>query len=393
MPAVSELTDRWTATTAEELRERGSLKWSAPPKGVIGAWVAEMDFGTAPAVLDAWAESARRMEFGYPPEAAPRAMAEATAAWYAEHYGWHLDPKQVAPLPDVIAGLQVALTEFTAPGTPVIVPTPAYMPFLSVPPSLGHAVIEVPLLRGADGGFRLDLPAIDAELAAGAGMVILANPANPTGTVYPRAELVALAEIVDRHGARVFSDEIHAPLTLFGNRHVPLASVSEAAARVAVTATSASKAWNLPGLKCAQIILTNAADRERWTTIGFMASHGTSTPGMRANAAAYRGGEAWLAEVTGYIEENFRVLQRELAAQLPLASVAPLMATYLTWIDLSNYRVKGDLGAFLERRARVRVNAGTVFGQVAAGHIRLNIATPQPILVEAVGRIARALVS
>ena len=388
---LTDLAADWDATSEAFLRERGGLKWADTADGVIPAWVAEMDFGTAPSVVEAWREAGAHLEFGYPASAVGAEMADATARWYSDEYGWAVDPTDISPIADVVAGLQVAITEFSAPGAPVIVPTPAYMPFLTVPKQLGRDVIEVPLLRHDDGRFHLDLAAIDRELAAGAGLVILANPGNPTGTVYSRDELIALAEVVDARGGRVFSDEIHAPLTLFGNRHVPLASVSEPGARVAVTATSASKAWNLPGLKCAQLILSNDADRARWAEIGFLISHGASTPGMRTNTAAYRDGREWLAQVRSYLEGNVLTLHRELAARLPRASVVPMQATYLAWIDLSSYQIEGDLAAFIEAEARVRVVAGTVFGQVAAGHLRLNLAMPRPILIETIDRIGRAL--
>jgi len=383
----------WDALTADELRGRGSVKWDHEHPEVLGAWVAEMDFGTAPAVLEAWQESARRFEFGYPSTALVSEMAEATVRWYSERYGWEIDAADVAPIADVIRGLELAITEFSAPDAPVIVPTPAYMPFLFVPLELGREIVQVPFLRDSEGAFALDLDRIDAELEAGAGLVILANPGNPTGKVYSRDELVALAEVVDARGARVFSDEIHAPLTLFGNRHVPFASVSDAAARVAITATSTSKAWNLPGLKCAQLILSADRDREVWQRIGMMASHGASTPGIRANTAAYRDGAAWLDEVRAYIEQNYTALREALAEKLPLARVAPLEGTYLCWLDLTAYPVVGDVAEVLLAEAKVRVNSGPAFGEVGDGHVRLNIATSRVILLEIVDRMADALVS
>ncbi len=387
--------DEWDALTAAELRGRASAKWdpTAHPE-VLGAWVAEMDFGTAPPVLEAWQRSARDLEFGYASPAMIAELTAATARWCADEYGWQIEASDVALLPDVIAGLQVAITDFSQPGAAVIVPTPAYHPFLFVPGALGSDVIEVPMLRDERAGFGLDLARIDAELGAGAGLVILANPGNPTGKVYRRDELEALADLVDSHGARVFSDEIHAPLTLFGNRHTPLASVSEAGARVAITATSASKAWNLAGLKCAQLILSNDRDREVWSRITRLISHGASTPGIRANTAAYNDGREWLTTARAYLEGNYAVLLAEVRSALPLARVAPLEATYLCWIDLSAYRGADedvDFAELLLAQAGVRVNGGATFGEVGAGHVRLNIATSKPILREIVGRMAAAL--
>jgi cystathionine beta-lyase len=394
---MSENAAAWDALTREALREAGNVKWAftAPDEPVdadiLAAWVAEMDYGTSPSVLEAWQESAKHLEFGYPAPSLATDMARATADWYAENYGWAVDPADIFPLADVIKGLELAISEFSKPGAAVIVPTPAYMPFLSVPETYGRTVIQVPMIMDADGAFTLDLATIGAHLADGANLVILANPGNPTGKVYSRDELVALADMVDSHGGRVFSDEIHAPLVLFGHRHVPLASVSESGARVAITATSASKAWNLPGLKCAQIILSNDSDRARWTEIGFMASHGASTPGLRANTAAFAGGGAWLGEVIAYLENNHGILESSLAELLPEAKLTPLQGTYLTWIDLSAYPVDDEISKFLLNNALVRVNGGGAFGTGSENFIRLNIATSGALLREIVERIARAL--
>lgn len=236
-----------------------------------------------------------------------------------------------------------------------------------------------------------DLEAMKTHLENGASLIIIANPGNPTGRVHTREELIALAELADAYGARIFSDEIHAPLTLFGNRHIPLAGVSEAAARVAFTATSAAKGWNVPGLKCAQLILSADTDRERWKTIGFAASHGTSTPGIRANTAAYSGGGAWLAEVTRYLESNYRLLEDALSDALPEARLTPLQGTYLTWIDLGTYPVEGDVGAVLLEKAKVQLMRGVAFGAGYDDFVRMNIATPRPVLEQIVERIAAAL--
>jgi cystathionine beta-lyase len=245
--------------TEEHLRAAGGLKW-ARYGSAIGAWVAEMDLGTAAAVTLALHEAVDDARFGYlTPQAAER-MAEACAGWQARRYGWQVPPAWISPLPDVIAGLQAAIEHFTPPASPVVLPTPAYMPFRTVPGLWGRELIEVPMVSD-DGRLTYDLDGIDRALAAGGGLV---NPHNPLGRVFTPEEQLALAEVVDRHGARVFSDEIHAPLVHPGAVHRPYASLSPVAARHALTATSTSKAWNLPGLKAAQLVLSDAADAEHW---------------------------------------------------------------------------------------------------------------------------------
>ncbi|WP_010206178.1 MalY/PatB family protein [Salinibacterium sp. PAMC 21357] len=383
--------EQWDAITPELLRSRGSNKWTAPEGDLLCAGVAEMDFGTAPAVLEEWASIAQRLEFGYPAESVAREMSAATAKWHNEQYGWAVDAADIFPLADVLKGLELAIVEFSKPGAAVIVPTPAYMPFLMLPKAFGRDVIESPMLRGDDGSFSLDLDDIARHFAAGANVFVLANPGNPTGKVFTRDELSALADVADAHGARIFSDEIHAPLTLFGTKHVPLASVSDAGARVAVTATSPSKAFNLPGLKCAQIILSNDADRTLWETIGWMASHGASTPGMRLNTAAYLGGEPWLGEVREYIEGNIEYARAALAELLPEARMAPMQGTYLAWVDLRAYSDEPELAEMLAEKAGIRVNGGVGYGAVGAGHIRMNLATSRPILKRIIAQLASAM--
>ncbi|QAV71398.1 aminotransferase class I/II-fold pyridoxal phosphate-dependent enzyme [Salinibacterium sp. UTAS2018] len=383
--------EQWNALTPELLRSRGSNKWTAPEGDLLCAGVAEMDYGTAPAVLEEWAAVAERFGFGYPDESVGLEMNAATAQWHREQYGWQLDAADVHPLPDVLKGLELAITKFSKPGAAVVVPTPAYMPFLAVPKDFGREVIESPMLRGDDGSFALDLDDIARHFAAGANLLILANPGNPTGKVYSRDELVALAEVADAHGARIFSDEIHSPLALFGNKHVPLASVSDAGARAAITATSTSKAFNLPGMKCAQIILSNDADRAQWESLSWLATHGASTPGMKLNTAAYLRGEPWLLEVREYIEGNIEYARTALAELLPEARMAPMQGTYLAWLDLRAYSDEPELSEMLAEKAGIRVNGGVGYGAVGAGHIRVNLATSRPILARIIAQLAAAL--
>ncbi|WP_354002751.1 aminotransferase class I/II-fold pyridoxal phosphate-dependent enzyme [Microbacterium elymi] len=238
------------ATTEDRLREIGGMKWSLYPEAT-GMFVAEMDFGVAEPVRAAVQGAVDDALFGYPPPRIVDALSAACAAWQRDRYGWDVPAERVRPLADVLTGLTAAIELFTAPGSAIILPTPAYMPFLTVPATVGREVIEVPMLL-EDGELVLDLNGIDRAFAAGGGMLILCNPHNPVGRVYRPDEMGAVAEIVERHGGRVFSDEIHAPLVYEGTRHTPYASVSPMTAAHTITAASASKAWNLPGLKCAQ---------------------------------------------------------------------------------------------------------------------------------------------
>jgi cystathionine beta-lyase len=378
------------ATTVAMLRARGSYKWTAPGPDGLGAAVAEMDFGAAPPILDALAGLSADANFGYLPAALADDLAAACAEFESRRYGWHADPAHVRHVPDVIRGLEIAITTFSRPGSPVILPTPAYMPFLTVPGSLGREIIQVPMLGDA-GFFTLDLDAISAAFCAGGHLLIFCSPCNPLGRVFTRAEMTQLTEVVDRHGGRVFADEIHAPLVYPGMRHIPYAATSETAASHTLTAVSASKAWNLPGLKCAQVILSNEADRQLWEQMGRFAARGASNPGVVANIAAFRHGEAWLEEVLAYLDESRRVLGDLLRRHLPDVRYRPPDGTYLAWLDCTLMDLPGSPGAIVADRAQVTVVDGPEFGAGGAGAFRLNFATPHPVLAEIVERIAAVL--
>ena len=266
-------------------------------------------------------------------------------------YGWDIDPALIHHVPDVIKALEIAITHFSRPGSPVILPTPAYMPFLSVPGFLGREIIQV-RMRDDGGFFTLDLDAIEDAFRAGGHLVIFCNPYNPLGRVFTEQEMTQLTGVVDRHGGRVFADEIHGPLVYPGTRHIPYASTSDAAAAHTLTATSASKGWNLPGLKCAQVILTNEPDRQRWEEMGFFAAHGASNPGVVANIAAYRHGEAWLDEILGYLDESRHLLAGLLGRHLPAGALPPARR-HLPRLA----RLHRDGPAGLTRRARHRPRA------------------------------------
>ena len=372
-----------------ELRRRGSLKWTYAGPEVLGAFVAEMDFGTAPAVADALRAAIGRHAYGYLTPAAAGELSGTVAAWLAG-LGWTVDPAQVKPLPDVIKGLEAAIALYSRPGSPVVLPTPAYMPFLTVPPALGRRIIQVPMVT--DGGrLVLDLDGIAAAFRAGGHLLILCNPCNPAGRVYTPDELRAVAEVVDAHGGRVFADEIHAPLVYAGHRYVPYASVSATAASHTVTATSASKGWNLPGLKCAQLILSNPADEAVWAEAAVLYERGTSTLGVVANIAAFASGQDWLAEVLGYLDGNRALLADLLAEHLPAVCYRPPEGTYLAWLDCRALGLGDSPGQFFLDRAQVLVNDGPAFGVAGNGHVRLNFATPRPVLTQIVGQLAAAV--
>jgi cysteine-S-conjugate beta-lyase len=387
MSTFAETADR---ITMDELRRRGSVKWTRGGPEVIGAFVAEMDFGAAPAIDAALRDVLARAEYGYLSEHAIAEMGQVCADWQRDSYGWTVDPARIRPLPDVLKGLEAAITVFSRPGSPVILPTPAYMPFLTVPPWLGREIIQVPMVASG-GRLVLDLDGIDAAFRAGGHLLVLCNPCNPVGRVYTREELAGVAEVVHRNRGRVFADEIHATLIYPGGSHIPYATVSGEAAGHSVTATSASKGWNLPGLKCAQMILTSEADAAAWTEQEFMLEHGASTPGVRATIAAYRDGGSWLRDAVDYLDGSRRLLAGLLAENLPAIRYQPPEGTYLAWLDCRELGIDGSAADFFLAKAQVLLTDGPACGEAGRGHVRLNFATPRPILAEIVRRMADAV--
>jgi cystathionine beta-lyase len=374
--------------TAADLRKRGSLKWTKFGGDTIGAFVAEMDFGTAPPIVAALHAAVDTISFGYLPPKLRDELAAACAGWQRRRYGWAVAPEQIHPVTDVLTAFELVMLHYSRPGSPVVLPTPAYMPFLRVPPTHGREIIQVPMVR--DGSRQvLDLDGLDRAFRAGGHLLVLCNPVNPVGRVYTGAELAAVTEVVDRHGGLVFADEVHAPLVYPGHRHLPYASTSPAAAGHTITATAASKAWDLPGLKCAQVVLSNPAHEQRWQRVATEDPAAPSNLGVVAGIAAYESGQAWLDEVIGYLDRNRRALTDLLAEHLPRVGYTPPEGTYLAWLDCRALGLAAP-GESFQDRAGVAVVDGAECGEAGRGHVRLTFATPLPVLREAIIRMGRA---
>lgn len=380
--------ERIDAISLDDLRRTGATKWVGGGD-TIGAFVAEMDFGVAPEITKALHEAVDTGGFGYMPKHLTEALAQAFANWSAAEYDRPLGPDDVLAIPDVIKALELAIEQTSRPGSKVIVSTPSYMPFLIVPPMLGREVIEVPLAH-ENGRYAYDLDGLQKAFDAGGDLLVLCNPYNPIGRVLTREEMLAISELVERNGGRVFSDEIWAPL-VFEGRHIPYASISETAANHTITATSASKAWNLPGLKCAQLVLSNDKDRERFKELGHFAGHGTSNLGVVANTAAYAQAKPWLEDTLAYLDRNRRALPDLMAEHLPDVGYTMPEGTYISWLDFSRTPAADNPAAFFRDRAGVAMTEGTACGKVGAGHTRFIFATPLPIMQTAIARMGEAL--
>jgi cystathionine beta-lyase len=371
------------------LRARRTVKWSLHGPDVLAAWVAEMDFDVAPGVRAALLAAVAREDFGYV-AADLTDLTTACSDFLLARHGWSVPPARVFPVADVLTGIAGALDAFVPAGAAVVIPTPAYPPFFEIVELTGRPVVAAPLVA-TGGRATLDLDAIAGALAGSAVAVLLCNPHNPTGRVFTRDELAALAAVVDRHGARVVADEVHAPLVYPGTEHVPYATVSDAAAAHSVTVTSASKAFNLAGLKCAQVIATNHDDARRWRGLRVFEVAGPMPLGIAASVAAYRDGGDWLDALVVYLDGNRRRLGELLAAELPGVGYVAPEATFLAWLDCTALGI-GDPARFFLDQASVAVSDGPPFGPGCEQRIRLNFGTSSALLdrvVTAMGAAAR----
>ncbi|MFI7481188.1 MalY/PatB family protein [Kocuria sp. M1R5S2] len=385
----------------DQLRRRTSSKWRAHPEDVLPLWVAEMDVSLAPAVVRAVHEAIDLGDTGYP---AGTDYAEALSAFAARRWRWDgIAVERTAVVPDVMLGVVELLRLVTDPGDTVVVNSPVYAPFYAFVSHDARHVVEAPL--GDD--LRIDLDVLEATFRrarAHGGKVayLLSNPHNPTGAVHTRQELTAVAELARRHGVRVIADEIHAPLVLPGAEFTPYLSVP--GAEDAFALLSASKGWNLAGLKAALAVAgpDAAADLRRMPE---EVGHGPSHVGVIAHTAAFAEGGAWLDALLEGLDANRTLLGRLLAQHLPEVRYTPPQGTYLAWLDCRHLglepgdrpdglAVASDMAAtarmFLDR-SRVALSSGHVFGTGGAGHVRLNFATSRSILTEAVTRMGQAV--
>jgi len=386
-----------------ELRQRTSIKWRQYPDDVLPLWVAEMDVVLAEAVVEAVSDAMRRGDTGYP---VGTAYAEALASFAERRWGWGgLDPARTALVPDVMLGVVETVRLVTDPGDTVVVSAPVYPPFAAFVAHDGRRVVEAGLT--ADG--RLDVGDLDrllGEAVAGGGRAayLMSNPHNPTGAVHTRAELETVAAVARRHGARVVADEIHAPLVLEGASFTPYLSVAGAEDDFAVT--SASKAWNLAGLKAAVLVAGPgaAADLAR---LPEEVGHGASHVAGLAHTAALTHGEPWLDALLAGLDAKRTLLGGLLAEHLPGVGWTHPDGTYLAWLDCDGLGLPDDdrrpddgpavvtdlagPARFFVDEARVALSAGHTFGTGGAGHVRLNYATTTGVLTEAVRRMGDAV--
>ena len=372
--------------TEEQARRALVLKWGTMPPGVLPAWVAEMDYALDPVVHDALIRAVHDGVTGYPTDAEDSALGKAYAGFAERHFAWLVDPGWVLPVVDVTAGVRVAI-DVLSERAPVVFPTPGYSPQFAVPALTGRQRVDLPVDPDSDRA-EIDLDRLDALFAAGARTLMLTQPHNPWGRAFTRAELEGVRDVVLRHGARVVSDEIHAPLVLPGAEHVPYLSL-EGTADHAVAVVAASKAFNTAGLRCAQLVAPDPLARAALRQEPMARNDSWSPLGVVAAVAAYDDGDPWLASLVERLTALRALLGDLLASHLPQVRMRPLEATYLAWLDARAYG-HADPAAVALERGRVKLGPGHEYHPGLEGHVRLNLATSPERLTEILERLAAA---
>lgn len=371
----------------DDLRRRTSVKWRRYPDDVLPVWVAEMDVELAGPIVRAVTDAVSLGDTGYP---SGTAYAEALVEFARRRWGWDgLAVERTAIVPDVMLGIVEVLKLVTGPGDAVVLNCPVYRPFYQFVRSMDRRVIEAPL----DTGFRIDLAALEdafrrAVASRRRAAYLLCSPHNPTGTVHTTDELAGVARLADRYGVRVVVDEIHAPILAFGVAFVPYLSVPGGESGISLL--SASKAWNLAGLKAAVVVAGPVAAPDL-TRIPEEVSHGVSHVGAIAHAAALRDGFDWLDALLSGLDDSRGLLADLLQEHLPAVRYAPADGTYLAWLDCRSLGLGDDPAAVFLERGRVALSPGPDFGSGGAGYARLNLATSPDVITEAVRRMAAAI--
>ncbi|MBD8827642.1 MalY/PatB family protein [Pseudomonas sp. CFBP 13602] len=364
-----------------------STKWSRYPEDVLPMWVADMDFAAPPAVIERLQARLSHPVLGYsmPSEALRQVLVD----YLRDHYDWQVQTQDIVVLPGVVPGVNMALHGLVAEGAGVVVHTPNYPPLREAAGHWKMRSIEVPLTADAQGEWSCDPHRLQQSLGDSAAF-ILSNPHNPLGKTYSRDELQAIADTCVAQNVLIISDEIHADLQFDGRRHVPIASLSPEVAERTITLMSASKTYNVAGLKTAFAVIQNAELRARFDAARVGMVDSVNPLGMEATHAAYAQPGEWLQQLKIYLQGNRDYLLETIRARLPGIVVHAPQSTYLAWLDCSALGLENPQRFFLQQ-ARVGLSAGTDFGAGLEQFVRLNFGCPRSLLTEGLARIERSL--
>lgn len=367
-------------------RVTNSYKWDSAPEGVLPMWVADMDFRTAPAIIDALQKRVAHGIFGY--TRVPDAYYDAVTSWFSRRHGWDIDREWIIYTSGVVPAVSAVIKALTVPGDKVIVQTPVYNCFFSSIRNNGCEIVSNPLRRTAD-TYEMDFDALERCAAdPRTKVMLLCNPHNPAGRVWTPDELTRLGNICLRNGVTVVADEIHCELVYQGFKYTPFASLSNAFLHRSVTCVSPSKAFNIAGLQIANIVAFDNDLRSRIDkAININEVCDVNPFGVAATIAAYNEGEEWLNQLVDYLHGNYEAMAEFCRRELPEFPITRLEGTYLVWMDCSSLGMPSDaLEHALLDDARLWLNAGTMYGAEGEGYMRWNIACPRSVMLDGLNR-------
>jgi cystathionine beta-lyase len=376
------------------LHSRISEKWGTYPKEITPTWVAEMDFPLAEPIRVVLERAVDRWDVGYPINPHDTGLRECFAERMERLWDWRIDPKRVEILSDVVQALYLGVTAYSERGDGAVIQTPIYTPFYGAVRDTGRRLVEHRLEppRGTANGYALDVDALRAVADEGTRMLLFCNPHNPTGRVFRRDELEAVAALARERDWIVLTDEIHQDLVFDDAQHIPFATLDEDAASRTVTITSATKAFNIPGLRCAVAHFPSAALQRRFNEV--LPRHvrgGIGLLGMYATIAAWTHADPWLDETRTYLQQNRDFALDTLAREIPEIRCQRPEATYLAWLDCRALDLAPNPAEFFYRHAKVALSAGSKFAPDCAGFARLNFATSRSLLADVLERLAKAV--
>ena len=378
-------------------RGSGALKFDALEQwygdsSLLPMWVADMDFATPDFIVDALKRRLEHPIFGYTVE--PERYRAAICNWVLQRHQWSIEPQWISYIPGIVKGIAMAVNALLKPGDKIIIQPPVYHPFRNVAQHCGCTVVENPLVELADGGYEMDLDHLDS-VAQGCKMLILANPHNPVGILWSRETLARVAEICSKHGVVVISDEIHSDMALWGAKHIPFASVSDAAADCSITFGAPSKTFNIAGIVASYAIVPNDALREKF--FGWMEGNEFNHPDIFApiaTIAAFECGEPWRKQMVEYIEGNVVLVESFLEEHIPQIKAIRPEASYLVWLDCRGLGLPhNEVVSLFTNKAKLALNEGAMFGCQGSGFMRLNVGTTRANLLSALERLKEAVES
>lgn len=358
---------------------------------LLPLWVADMDFATPDFVVDALKARLSHPIFGYTIE--PADYRPTIIDWNESHHGWKIKPEWISFIPGIVKGIGFVVNVFTKPGEKVIIQPPVYHPFRMTPEDNGREVVFNPLRLREDGYYDMDFDNLSEVCDDKCRVLILSNPHNPAGVCWSKETLQRLADFCYEHNIIVISDEIHSDMALFGNRHVPFASVSERAADISITFAAPTKTFNMAGIVSSYAVISNDDLRQRF--YGWLKANELDEPTIFApiaTIAAYQKGEEWRKQMLAYVEDNVRFVEDYCRERIP--GIRPLrpQASFLVWLNCRGLELSHDklLELFIDK-AHLALNDGEMFGPGGEGFMRLNVGTPRSVLRQALEQLAKAV--